>query len=70
MASTRAPEPRRSSALAEVGKRAVAGLVLLAVALVALKLIVGTVVGLITGAVTLLLVAAVVVGVIWAARRL
>lgn len=56
--------------LQTLGKRAVAYLVLIAVALVALKVIAGVVIGLATTLVTLAVVLALVAGAIWAFRRL
>ena len=52
------------------GKRAVAYLVLIAVALVALKVIGGIVIGLVTTLVTVAVVVALVVAAVWAFRRL
>lgn len=56
--------------LGALGKRLVAYVVLLAVALLALKLLAGVVIGLVTTAVTMLMLVALGVGAIWAYRRL
>ncbi len=56
--------------LGALGKRLVAYVVLLAVALLALKLVAGVVIGLVTTAVTMLMLVALGVGAIWAYRRL
>ena len=64
------PEPRTSSALAVLGKRIVAALLLVAVAIVALKLLVGFVVGLLTTVVMLVAIVALAVGAVWAYKRL
>lgn len=70
MATPRLPEPRTSSAIVTVGKRMLAYVVLIGVALLALKLVAGIVIGLVTTVLTIVAVVAVVVAAIWAARRL
>ncbi len=64
------PQPSTSSALAVLGRRVVTGLVLVAVALLALKFIVGAVIGLITTVLTLVAIAGLIIGGIWISRRL
>ncbi len=64
------PEHRSAMALGDVGKRLVAGIVLLAAGLLALKIIAGVVIGLVTSVITIVMILVVVVAVIWAARRL
>lgn len=70
MAPSQVPEHGRSLALGDVGKRLVAGIVLLAAALLALKIVAGVVIGLVTSVLTIVAIAVCVVAVIWAARRL
>jgi hypothetical protein len=60
----------RVGTLETLGKRAVAYLVLIAIALVAIKVIGGIVIGLVTGLVTFAVIIALVAGTIWAVRRL
>jgi hypothetical protein len=62
-------EPRRSSAVGSVAKRAVAWIVLIAAALVALKVIAGAVIGIVTTLFTIALIVVVIGAVIWALRR-
>jgi hypothetical protein len=64
------PAPRQGSAVSTIGKRVLAWVVIAAVAVIALKLLAGVVVGLVTFAFTVALAIAVVVGVIWALRHL
>ncbi|HEX8102830.1 MAG TPA: hypothetical protein VF533_09470 [Solirubrobacteraceae bacterium] len=64
------PQPSTSGTLAALGRRVVAGLVLVAVALLALKIIAGFVIGLVTTVLTLAAVIGLVVVAIWAYRRL
>jgi hypothetical protein len=59
-----------NSALGTLGKRVVAWIVIAAVAILALKLIIGAVFGFITMIITLALIAAAIVGVLWALRHL
>jgi uncharacterized membrane protein YphA (DoxX/SURF4 family) len=56
--------------LATLGKRAVAYLVLIAVAIVALKVVGAIVIGLFTTVITVALLVALAVAAIWAGRRL
>lgn len=56
--------------LGTLGRRAVASLVLIAVALLAIKVMAGVVIGLVTTLVTIAMVLALVAGAIWAVRRL
>jgi hypothetical protein len=64
------PAQRSSSAVGTLGKKVVAWLVVAAVAVVALKLIIGAVMGFVTFLLTIVLVVGVVMGVIWALRHL
>jgi hypothetical protein len=59
-----------NSALGTLGKRVVAWIVIAAVAILALKLIVGAVFGFITMIITLALIAVAIIGVLWALRHL
>ena len=59
-----------NSALGSLGKRIVAWIVIAAVAILALKLIVGAIFGFVTMIITLALIAAAVVGLLWALRRI
>jgi hypothetical protein len=59
-----------NSALGTLGKRVVAWIVVAAVAILALKLIIGAVFGFITMIITLALIAVAIVGVLWALRHL
>ncbi|MDP9383837.1 MAG: hypothetical protein M3P50_01130 [Actinomycetota bacterium] len=70
MGSPRLPQPRTSSALAVLGKRFIAALVLLAVGLLAVKFLAGIVIGLITTVLTVVAVVALVIAGLWAYRRL
>lgn len=60
----------QNSALGSLGKRVIAWIVIAAVAILAIKLIIGAVFGLVTMILTLALIAAAVVGVLWALRQL
>ena len=60
----------QNSALGTLGKRVIAWIVIAAVAILAIKLIIGAVFGLITMILTLALIAAAIVGVMWALRHL
>jgi len=60
----------QAGTLETLGKRAVAYLVLIAVALVALKVIGGIVIGLATALVTVAVILALIAGAVWAVRRL
>jgi hypothetical protein len=64
------PQPRTSSAIATLGKRVLAYVVLIGVALLALKLVGGIVIGLVTTVLTLVAVVALAIAAIWAFRRL
>jgi hypothetical protein len=59
-----------NSALGTLGKRVVAWIVIAAVAVLAIKLIVGAVFGFVTMIFTLALIAAAIFGVLWAVRHL
>jgi hypothetical protein len=60
----------QNSALGNLGKRVLAWIVIAAVAILAIKLIIGAVFGLVTLVFTLALIAAAIVGVMWALRHL
>ena len=60
----------QNSALGNLGRRILAWIVLAAVAVLAIKLIVGTVFGFITMILTLALIAVAIFGVLWAVRHL
>jgi hypothetical protein len=60
----------QNSALGTLGKRVVAWIVVAAVAVLAIKLIVGAVFGFVTMIFTLALIAAAIFGVLWAVRHL
>jgi hypothetical protein len=64
------PAQRGGSGVSTLGKKVVAWLVVAAVAIIALKLIIGAVIGFVTFLLTIVLVVAVVGGVIWALRHL
>jgi hypothetical protein len=70
MATPRLPEPSTSSAIATLGKRLLSYVVLIGVALLALKLVAGIVIGLVTTVATIIAVIALIIAAIWAARRL
>jgi len=70
MGSPPLPEPRSSSALAVLGRRFVAAIVLLGVGLLAVKFLAGIVIGLVTTVLTVAAVIALVVAGIWAYRKL
>jgi hypothetical protein len=70
MHNSPAPVPTSSSALSTLGKRAVAWIVVAAVAVLALKLVVGVVMGLVTMVFTIVLVVIAIAGVLWALRHL
>ncbi len=59
-----------NSALGTLGKRVVAWIVIAAVAILAIKLIVGAVFGFVTMIFTLALIAVAIAGVLWALRHL
>jgi hypothetical protein len=59
-----------NSALGTLGKRVVAWVVIAAVAILAIKLIIGAVFGFVTMIFTLALIAVAIVGVLWALRHL
>ena len=59
-----------NSALGTLGKRVIAWIVIAAVAILAIKLIIGAVFGLVTMIFTLALIAAAIVAVLWAVRHL
>lgn len=60
----------QNSALGNLGRRILAWIVLAAVAVLAIKLIVGAVFGFITMILTLALIAVAIFGVLWAVRHL
>ena len=60
----------QNSALGNLGKRVIAWIVIAAVAILALKLVIGAVFGFITMILTLALIAVAIVAVTWALRRL
>lgn len=60
----------QNSALGTLGRRVLAWIVIAAVAVLAIKLIVGAVFGLVTMIITLALIAVAIVGVLWALRHL
>jgi hypothetical protein len=60
----------QNSALGNLGKRVLAWIVVAAVAILAIKLIIGAVFGFITMILTLALIAVAIVGVMWAVRHL
>jgi hypothetical protein len=64
------PVQRGPSAVGTLGKKVVAWLVVAAAAIIALKLIIGAVMGFVTFVFTIVLVVGVVMGVIWALRHL
>jgi len=70
MASHQLPEPKRGSAVSAFGKKVVASIVLLAVAVLAIRIFVGIVSGLISTVLTGVVVVALVVAAVWAVRRL
>ena len=60
----------QNSALGNFGKRVLAWVIIAAVAVLAIKLIIGSVFGFITMIFTLALIAVAIVGVLWAMRHL
>ena len=60
----------QNSALGSLGKRVIAWILIAAVAILAIKLIIGAVFGLITMIFTLALIAAAIFAVLWALRHL
>jgi len=60
----------QNSALGNLGRRVIAWIVIAAVAILAVKLIIGAVFGFVTMIFTLALIAAAIVGVMWALRHL
>ena len=60
----------QNSALGNLGRRVIAWIVIAAVAILAIKLIIGAVFGFITMILTLALIAAAIVGVMWALRHI
>jgi hypothetical protein len=60
----------QNSALGNLGRRLLAWIIIIAVAILAIKLIVGTVFGFFTMIVTLALIVAAIFGVLWALRHL
>jgi hypothetical protein len=60
----------QNSALGNLGRRVIAWIVVAAVAILAIKLIIGAVFGFITMILTLALIAVAIVGVMWAVRHL
>ena len=67
---THLPQPSTSSSLAILGRRLVAGLVVIALALLALKLVVGFVIGLVTTVLTIAAIVGLIIGGVWISRRL
>lgn len=59
-----------NSALGTLGKRVIAWILIAAVAILAIKLIIGAVFGFVTMIFTLVLIAAAIMGVLWALRHL
>jgi hypothetical protein len=64
------PAQRPGSAVSTLGKRVLAWVIIAAVAVLALKLVAGVVIGLVTAVFTIVLVVAAIAAVIWAWRRL
>jgi hypothetical protein len=64
------PAQRSSSAVGTLGKKVVAWLVVAAVAVLALKLVIGAVMGFVTFVLTIVLVVGVIAAAIWAFRHL
>jgi hypothetical protein len=64
------PAQRSGSAVGTLGKKVVAWLVVAAAAIIALKLIIGAVLGFVTFLLTIVLVAGVIMAVVWALRHL
>jgi hypothetical protein len=60
----------QNSALGNLGRRILAWIIVAAVAVLAIKLIVGAVFGFFTMIITLAVIAAAIVGVLWAMRHL
>jgi hypothetical protein len=60
----------QNSALGNLGRRVIAWIVIAAVAILAIKLIIGAVFGFITMILTLALIAVAIVGVMWALRHI
>lgn len=60
----------QNSALGNLGKRVIAWILIAAVAILAIKLIVGAVFGFVTMIFTLALIAVAIMGVLWAVRHL
>jgi hypothetical protein len=60
----------QNSALGNLGKRVIAWILIAAVAILAIKLIIGAVFGFITMIFTLALIAVAIVGVLWALRHI
>jgi hypothetical protein len=60
----------QNSALGNIGKRVLAWILIAAVAVLAIKLIIGAVFGFVTMIFTLALIAVAIVGVLWAVRHL
>ena len=60
----------QNSALGTLGKRVLAWILIAAVAILAIKLIIGAVFGFVTMIFTLALIAAAIIGVLWALRHL
>jgi hypothetical protein len=60
----------QNSALGNLGRRVLAWVIVIAVAILAIKLIIGAVFGFFTMIITLALIAAAIVGVLWALRHM
>jgi hypothetical protein len=64
------PAQRSGSAVSTLGKKVIAWLVVAAAAIIALKLIIGAVMGIVTFVLTVVLVVGVIGAVMWALRHL
>jgi hypothetical protein len=64
------PAQRGTSAVGTLGRKVVAWLVVAAAAIIALKLIIGAVMGFVTFVLTIVLIIGVIMAVVWALRHL
>ena len=64
------PAQRGNSAIATLGKRVVAWLVLAVAVVIALKLVIGALMGFVTFVLTIVAIVAVGIAVVWALRRI
>jgi hypothetical protein len=64
------PAQRSDSAVGTLGKKVIAWLVVAAAAIIALKLVIGAVMGFVTFLLTIVLVVGVIMAVVWALRHL